>query len=261
MSVHVAHPIWIVDRSISQNSSKRRATMAKSALSPPNSQWECGDVLERARPSSHNFADQNASICYDTPQDASDSGRTESQGQLVATASWPTRRLASDVGFAIPATYVSDLQPSAKAITEIPSHTNLITPQKSSSTKILQTHRERRRLTQIRYRKKLNNGATILERDAQLLREEIQKLELQLRTIALHSIAKTTSWNMVGEYFRLSLRLDVWTPLAEHSRNIRLVQELSVRQEFLHDTMFIARSSIITLVRSIKRPTSARRNL
>ncbi|KAK1937048.1 bZIP transcription factor 1 [Phytophthora citrophthora] len=67
----------------------------------------------------------------------------------------------------------------------------------------LKRYRERRRLTQIRYRSKLRNHGTSLENEVALLRQQVQALETQHRSIIPHIIAHMTPFNTVAEYFRL----------------------------------------------------------
>ncbi|GMF12479.1 unnamed protein product [Phytophthora lilii] len=54
-----------------------------------------------------------------------------------------------------------------------------------------------------RYRQKQNDRAIHLEKEVRLLREEIQKLELQYDSVAAQLLTETTPWNFGAEFFRL----------------------------------------------------------
>ncbi|KAJ8577565.1 hypothetical protein ON010_g1645 [Phytophthora cinnamomi] len=63
--------------------------------------------------------------------------------------------------------------------------------------------RERRRLTQLRYRAKQQKNADSLVVEVQALREEVRRLELQHQIISPRVTVDRTPWNVVAEYFRL----------------------------------------------------------
>ncbi|KAJ8556855.1 hypothetical protein ON010_g9110 [Phytophthora cinnamomi] len=104
----------------------------------------------------------------------------------------------------------------------------------------MDTLRERRRLTQIRYRKKAQIRSDALEEEVRLLRDEVRKLELQHRCNAPRNIVNTTPFGVVAEYFRLfRFAMSAYVPMSKRvnfSSNHN-VYESHAHRNFLHATM------------------------
>ncbi|KAE8992459.1 hypothetical protein PR003_g21142 [Phytophthora rubi] len=110
----------------------------------------------------------------------------------------------------------------------------------SSEVDALERHRERRRLTQIRYRTKLRNRAETLKEGVKELREEVQKLESQKRSKSSRVIADATPWGVVTEYFRLfRYALTAYVPASERctASGSQTVFESHAHRDFLYKTM------------------------
>lgn len=113
---------------------------------------------------------------------------------------------------------------------KIPSHK--ITPQLLEA--IVQSEnklRENRRLTQQRYRKKIDQRAESLEHDRQRLQAEIQRLELHYKCLVFGTSSQETPWSVVAEYYRL-FRLG-----SKISKSPKQPKEGQVQMSFLHRVM------------------------
>ncbi|EGZ06269.1 hypothetical protein PHYSODRAFT_437305, partial [Phytophthora sojae] len=100
--------------------------------------------------------------------------------------------------------------------------------------------RERRRLTQIRYRQKLKDHADTLEQQVQALRQEVQKLEFQHQTISPRIIAEATPWSVVADYFRMfRFAMTAYIPISErcNAPGYKTLHESHTHREFLQRVM------------------------
>ncbi|KAL3664758.1 hypothetical protein V7S43_010505 [Phytophthora oleae] len=92
----------------------------------------------------------------------------------------------------------------------------------------------------MRYRKRLRNHGTSLEKVVALLRQQVRELEAQHRSMVPRIIARTTPLNVVAEYFRLfRYGLTAYVPVSERCSIQRLpnVYESRQHREFLEALM------------------------
>ncbi|KAG6615955.1 BZIP transcription factor [Phytophthora cinnamomi] len=111
---------------------------------------------------------------------------------------------------------------------------------KLSDEDALQLHRERRRLTQIRYRKKLRNHENTLDEEVQTLRADVQRLEVQHQSLSPRIIASATPWSVVTEYFRLfRYALTAYVPVEErcNAPGWQTLHESRAHRDFLQVAM------------------------
>lgn len=110
----------------------------------------------------------------------------------------------------------------------------------SNELNALERHRERRRLTQVRYRTKLRNRGETLDEEVQVLRDEVRKLETQRKKIAPRLHPSKTPLSVAAGYFRLfRYALTAYVPCAERCSvsDSENVYESHVHREFLLATM------------------------
>ncbi|KAE9066256.1 hypothetical protein PF007_g28543 [Phytophthora fragariae] len=194
--------------------------MTDSTLFPPNSHWlsdnVIGSVLQRSRPSSRSLLDKRKRA-FDKHDAGFDADLTARYEQSVQATYQP-----SDQSLTHKAQPFSNGSPpehkhplprgSVRSTSSRRSRYSEI----SSEVDALERHRERRRLTQIRYRTKLRDRAETLQEEVKELREEVQKLESQKRSKSSRVIANATPWGVVTEYFRLfRYALTAYVPASE----------------------------------------------
>ncbi|KAJ8525319.1 hypothetical protein ON010_g15796 [Phytophthora cinnamomi] len=98
----------------------------------------------------------------------------------------------------------------------------------ASAESILEVLRWRRRMSQRRYRKKIDDRVTTLENDVDRLREEVERIEMNLHVSTAYP--STTLWKVVTEYFRLF----------RYGRNVQTSRNLfgdDAQLKFLQETM------------------------
>ncbi|KAE9165369.1 hypothetical protein PF002_g29193 [Phytophthora fragariae] len=170
--------------------------MTDSTLFPPNSHWlsdnVIGSVLQRSRPSSRSLLDKRKRA-FDKHDAGFDADLTARYEQSVQATYQP-----SDQSLTHKAQPFSNGSPpehkhplprgSVRSTSSRRSRYSEI----SSEVDALERHRERRRLTQIRYRTKLRDRAETLQEEVKELREEVQKLESQKRSKSSRVIANAT---------------------------------------------------------------------
>ncbi|KAF1779819.1 hypothetical protein GQ600_15701 [Phytophthora cactorum] len=116
---------------------------------------------------------------------------------------------------------------------KMPSHTippELLEAMVQSEAKV----REQRRVTQQRYRKKMDQRTKSLENDTLRLQEEIHRLELQYNCLISQTPTEETPWSVVAEYYRL-FRYGSQVP--ESTKQALYLKEAQIQTNFLHRTM------------------------
>ncbi|GMF24288.1 unnamed protein product [Phytophthora fragariaefolia] len=219
-------------------------------LCPPNSHWLSDEVIGAVRckpPARGHFGERDGT---------SNRGPVHYKNNVLLTTSPPTRERSTPWAYQCegtapaPASTVafpnapndSNVSPRPSSKRPRPIHKVLHEPSadKTTDEDALNLLRERRRLTQIRYRQKLRNHADTLEEEVKILRKEVYQLEKQHQSISPRSIATTTPWSVVTDYFRLfRYALTAYVPVSERSisQSSRMVYESDVHQEFLQATM------------------------
>ncbi|KAG6954592.1 hypothetical protein JG688_00012271 [Phytophthora aleatoria] len=115
----------------------------------------------------------------------------------------------------------------------MPSHTippELLEAMVQSEAKV----REQRRVTQQRYRKKMDQRTKSLENDTLRLQEETHRLELQYNCLISQTPTEETPWSVVAEYYRL-FRYGSQVP--ESTKQALYLNEAQIQTNFLHRTM------------------------
>ncbi|KAG6615875.1 BZIP transcription factor [Phytophthora cinnamomi] len=220
--------------------------MTDSALIAPNSRWlsdsVIGSVRQRNKPSSRSVLDKRKHYFGDYATDY-DGDVSVASGPCAGSPYRSTGNPKSSIALS-----PNDNRPLRRASD---TRMNWSTTGRNSRRQqndselnaedALKLHRERRRLSQIRYRNKLRNYADALDEEVQVLREKVQKLESKHCGSAPRVIARTSPWNVVTEYFRLfRYALTAYVPVAQRcivSSSSERVYESRAHRDFLHKTM------------------------
>uniref|UniRef100_H3GP93 BZIP domain-containing protein n=1 Tax=Phytophthora ramorum TaxID=164328 RepID=H3GP93_PHYRM len=200
--------------------------MGDNILYPPNYQSlsynVIGDVVDRLPTSQASFASARAQVPparFDRDYAYSDDNST-----LV-----PTDRKNSSYNHTPPT------KPARLSIRKSTGTTNLEVVELLRQA--VTGHRERRRVNQMRYRKKQLKKTKTLENEIEMLREEVKRLELQRVSASVST--STSAWAFAAEYFHLfrhGLKPTTMRPLNQSSDPLSSL-DCDVHRSFLLKTM------------------------
>ncbi|EGZ04959.1 hypothetical protein PHYSODRAFT_348663 [Phytophthora sojae] len=186
--------------------------------------WE-GINPERPRDSLPNFlfpdtARITAKMSAAHHQEAFDAATIHAQfAYLLSHTSSPYERVAVTTSF----DHGSIPRYTGKRPAPPPAHdTQVQTRKLQEEEDAAQLNRERRRLTQIRYRQKLKDHADTLEQQVQVLRDQVQKLEFQHQTISPPPLKRGGRSHARREFLQRAMAPDV---IVENGRGVEAVLE------------------------------------